>query len=202
MAQTPEERARKKSDAKMAKYYADPEYRAKHNSATSTREKLRRAMEPGYAERVNAKQRARKRDPVLGPAIRKRENQLQRDRYATDPEFRARVVASNVRNKKRKREKTPLEKHIEERLLTEVKRRGGMCSKFVDPGRRGAPDRIVMLPGHPSYFVELKRPRAFGELKSWQSRYHDDIRTAGQQVWVLWGDADVDRFFLELDLCL
>lgn len=93
-----------------------------------------------------------------------------------------------------------LEKQVEERLCAEVERRGGMCPKFIDPSRRGAPDRIVMLPGHPSYFVELKR-RRLGHLKSWQARYHDDIRTAGQRVWVLKGDADVDAFFIEIDLC-
>jgi len=97
--------------------------------------------------------------------------------------------------------KTPLEKQVEEHLCAEVGRRGGMCPKFIDPSRRGAPDRIVMLPGHPSYFVELKRQR-LGHLKSWQARYHDDIRLAGQKVWVLKGDADVDAFFLEIDLCL
>jgi len=202
MTQTPEERQRRKNVAKMERYYGDPEYRARHNARTSAREQLRRKNEPGYAEAVNAKMRARRQDPLLKPLFRARENELQRERYASDPEYRKRRVAANALTKKRKREKTPLEKRIEERLHDEVTRRGGMCSKFVDPGRRGAPDRIVMLPGHPSYFVELKRPRAFGELKSWQSRYHDDIRAAGQKVWVLWGDADVDAFFLEIDLCL
>jgi hypothetical protein len=202
MTQTPEERQRRKNVAKMERYYGDPEYRASHNARTSAREKMRRAAEPGYKETAAAKMRAKRHDPLIGPILKERANHLQRERYASDPEYKARRSASNALTKKRKREKTPLEKHIEERLLDEVKRRGGMCVKFIDPGRRGAPDRIIMLPGHPSYFAELKRPRAFGELKSWQSRYHDDIRDAGQKVWVLWGDADVDAFLLELDLCL
>jgi hypothetical protein len=202
MTQTPEERQRRKNVAKMVRYYGDPEYRARHNARTSERERRRKISDPAYREKLNAQMRARRQDPLLKPALRARENELQRVRYATDPEFRKRRVAANILNKKRKREKTPLEARIEERLYDEVARRGGMCSKFIDPGRRGAPDRIVMLPGHPAYFVELKRPRTFGELKSWQSRYHNDIRAAGQKVWVLWGDADVDAFFLELDLCL
>jgi len=119
--------------------------------------------------------------------------------YWADPK-KSQAAAHTWRTEARK--KTPLEKHVEERLCTEVERRGGMCPKFVDPSRRGAPDRMVLLPGHPTYFVELKRPKSFGELRSWQIRYHDDIRAAGQKVWVLWGDADVDAFLLELDLCL
>lgn len=202
MTQTPEERQRRKNIAKMARYYGDPEYRARHNARTSAREKARRVTEPGYAEAAAAKMRVKRLDPLIGPRLKERANQLQRERYASDPEYKARRSAISSLTKKRKREKTPLEKRIEERLLDEIKRRGGMCSKFIDPGRRGAPDRIVMLPGHPSYFVELKRPHALGGLKSWQSRYHDDIRAAGQKVWVLWGDADVDAFLLELDLCL
>jgi hypothetical protein len=113
----------------------------------------------------------------------------------------AKRLAYNAAYQKAVATKTPLEKHVEEHLCTEVERRGGMCPKFIDPSRRGAPDRIVMLPGHPSYFVELKRQR-LGHLKSWQVRYHDDIRAAGQRVWVLKGDLDVDAFFAEVDLCL
>src|ERR1700689_1082129 len=138
MTQTPEERQRRKNVAKMERYYGDPEYRARHNARTSAREQLRRKNEPGYAEAVNAKMRARRQDPLLKPLFRARENELQRERYASDPEYRKRRVAANALTKKRKREKTPLEKRIEERLHDEVTRRGGMCSKFVDPGRRGA----------------------------------------------------------------
>ena len=39
------------------------------------------------------------------------------------------------------------EKVIEQKLVAEVKRRGGICPKWVSPGFDGMPDRIVLLPG-------------------------------------------------------
>ena len=53
-----------------------------------------------------------------------------------------------------------LEKDIERYLVKRVKELGGVCFKWVSPGRAGVPDRIVLLPqGHVS-FLELKRPGA------------------------------------------
>lgn len=83
---------------------------------------------------------------------------------------------------------------IEDYLVFGVKMLGGLCLKFTSPGRRGAPDRIVCIPGKPAFFVEVKRPRG-GKLRSHQIRYHDDLREAGQQVYVLWTKEDVDGFF-------
>ncbi len=50
------------------------------------------------------------------------------------------------------------EKEIERQLVLEVKRRGGICPKWVSPGFDGVPDRIVMLPGCHIGFVEVKAP--------------------------------------------
>lgn len=93
--------------------------------------------------------------------------------------------------------KYPVEAKAEQYLADGVRMVGGMCPKFNDPGRRGAPDRIVCLPGHPAYFVELKRSK-LGKLDAHQQRYHDDLRAAGQRVWVLWSKEDVDGFFAEI----
>ncbi len=90
-----------------------------------------------------------------------------------------------------------LESKVEDHLVYRVKELGGMCIKFTDPGRRGAPDRIVCLPGHPAYFVELKRPKN-GRLDAHQVRYHESLRRSGQRVWVLWSKEDVDAFFAEI----
>ena len=90
-----------------------------------------------------------------------------------------------------------LEVTVEKHLRDEVKKRGGMCPKFTDTGRRGAPDRLVLLPGHPTYFVELKRPR-IGHLAVHQKRYHADIRAAGQSVIVLDSIEAVDAFLKAL----
>jgi len=110
-----------------------------------------------------------------------------------DPIFRA---AHNARTQAR-RGKYPTEASVENYLVDLVKVLGGLCIKFVDPGRRGAPDRIVCLPGHPSYFVELKRPK-LGRLDAHQARYHDALRSAGQKVWVIWSKEGVDGFFAEI----
>ncbi len=50
------------------------------------------------------------------------------------------------------------EKGIEQALVREVKRRGGICPKWVSPGFAGVPDRIVLLPGRRFGFVEVKAP--------------------------------------------
>ena len=41
------------------------------------------------------------------------------------------------------------EKQIERKLVCEVKKRGGICPKWVSPGFDGVPDRLVFLPGGP-----------------------------------------------------
>lgn len=50
------------------------------------------------------------------------------------------------------------ENTIEHRLVTEVKKRGGIAPKFVSPGLDGVPDRLVLLPQGHMAFVELKAP--------------------------------------------
>jgi hypothetical protein len=49
-----------------------------------------------------------------------------------------------------------LEKTIEQALVKRVKELGGMAEKFVSPGRRSVPDRLITLPGNVIIFVELK----------------------------------------------
>ena len=51
------------------------------------------------------------------------------------------------------------EKTIERRLVQEVKRRGGICPKWVSPGFDGVPDRLVFLPDKHFGLVEVKAPR-------------------------------------------
>lgn len=51
-----------------------------------------------------------------------------------------------------------LEKEIENKLTTEVKKRGGLCLKFVPLSLNGVPDRLVFLPHRKFSFIELKAP--------------------------------------------
>ena len=48
------------------------------------------------------------------------------------------------------------EKAIEQKLVNEVKKHGGICPKCVCPSFDGMPDRIVLLPGGHIGFVEVK----------------------------------------------
>lgn len=72
---------------------------------------------------------------------------------------------------------------IEKHLVAEVKRAGGHAYKFVSPGRRGVPDRIVLLPGGRIVFVECKAPGQ--KPRSEQLREHERLRALGFNVVVL-----------------
>jgi len=75
------------------------------------------------------------------------------------------------------------EKQIEKKLITEVKKRGGICPKWVSPGFDGVPDRIVLLPRGKVAFVEVKAP---GEKpRPLQVSRHKLLRRLGFRVYVL-----------------
>jgi hypothetical protein len=116
-----------------------------------------------------------------------------------DPVYRAARNAVEAARLRRKRARTPREAEVENYLREQIEARDGLCMKFIDPGQRGAPDRIVVLHGCPSYYVELKRPK-MGKLWPRQVRYNDRLRARGQQVWVLWSKEDVDEFIAEVTL--
>lgn len=126
-------------------------------------------------------------------------NKKRRAAYRYNPIERTRRLASAAATRRNILSKYAPEAVAETQLRDEIKRRGGMCPKFIDPARRGAPDRMVMLPGHPIYFVEMKREK-LGRLTPWQLRYHADLRALGHKTWVLWSERDVERFFNEIDL--
>ena len=69
------------------------------------------------------------------------------------------------------------ESDIEKYLVAKAKSLGGKV-KWV--GRRGAPDRLVMLPPTGAIWIELKAP---GEKpKAYQVREHERMRAMGQRV--------------------
>ena len=75
------------------------------------------------------------------------------------------------------------EKQIEKKLITEVKKRGGICPKWVSPGFDGVPDRIVLLPHGKFAFVEVKAPRE--KPRPLQVSRHKLLRRLGFRVYVL-----------------
>ena len=73
------------------------------------------------------------------------------------------------------------ESDIEAFLRKRVEQEGGKCWKWVSPGRRGVPDRIVLLPYGRICFVELKAP---GEKeKPDQVRVQQILRSLGFRVY-------------------
>lgn len=86
---------------------------------------------------------------------------------------------------------TPLEKEIEEKLVKAVKRRGGLCLKWVCPGWAGVPDRIILMPRGRVVFVETKRPRG-GVLSGRQKWWRRTLAGMGFSCWVVWDLADLE----------
>lgn len=74
------------------------------------------------------------------------------------------------------------ESKIERHLVDLVKAAGGQIRKLRWVGRRGAPDRLVLLPGK-AIFVELKNPK--GEPRPEQLREIERLRHAGLDVRVV-----------------
>lgn len=88
------------------------------------------------------------------------------------------------------------EKDIERILVTEVKKLGGRAYKWTSPGNDGVPDRIVILPGRPPIFVELKADH--GKLTALQKVQINRLRALGQDVRVLYGMDHVNGFLREI----
>ena len=84
------------------------------------------------------------------------------------------------------------ERDIERKFVKRVKELGGMCEKFISPGTRSVPDRIVILPGGKIIFVELKRPG--GKPTPAQERDHARRRNLGCIVLVISTIEEIDAF--------
>ncbi|MBR1760908.1 MAG: VRR-NUC domain-containing protein [Schwartzia sp.] len=89
-----------------------------------------------------------------------------------------------------------LEKQIERRLVEGVKKRGGLCYKFVSPGHPGVPDRIVIKPDGKVIFVELKTDT--GRLSKLQNYTIRELREHGADVRVIWGLDGVSKLLEEV----
>ncbi len=82
---------------------------------------------------------------------------------------------------------------IEQAFREEVEAAGGIAYKFVSPGRRGAPDRIVLLPindaGHREivarYFRFVETKATDGHVEDHQEREHKRLRALGYVVEVV-----------------
>lgn len=76
------------------------------------------------------------------------------------------------------------ESDIEKRVCDHVRKLGGIAYKFTSPARRNVPDRLMVLPGGVSFFMEFKAP---GKTPtSGQHREMDRLENLGQSVY--WTD--------------
>lgn len=51
-----------------------------------------------------------------------------------------------------------LEKEVEQTFVKHVKKAGGTTIKLTDPAQAGLPDRLTILPGGHTGFIEFKAP--------------------------------------------
>ena len=75
------------------------------------------------------------------------------------------------------------EKQIENQLVSQVKKIGGIAPKLVSPGFDGMPDRLVLIPDGHIAFVELKAPGK--KPRPLQLARHRLLRSLGFRVYVI-----------------
>lgn len=83
------------------------------------------------------------------------------------------------------------EKDLEDYLVREVAKRGGVAKRLVDETRVGFPDRTVLSDPGRVTFVELKTP--LGKLSSQQRQTIAELRSIGFSVEIPRSREDVDR---------
>jgi hypothetical protein len=81
------------------------------------------------------------------------------------------------------------EAQVEKYLREQIEAAGGLCYKFVSPGRRHVPDRLCELGGW--FMVEVKAP---GEkLRAGQVRERERLKGRGMPVYVVDSKDEVDE---------
>lgn len=84
---------------------------------------------------------------------------------------------------------------VEDYLVSEVKRVGGVCIKLTPPPK-GIQDRLVLLPGGFLAFVELKRPVG-GIIAKLQKFWGERVMFLGQRHYNINSLEMVDMFIQE-----
>lgn len=75
------------------------------------------------------------------------------------------------------------EKQIEQKLVQAVRKKGGLCLKFVSPNFDGMPDRLILLPHGKIAFAELKAPGK--KPRPLQIARHKILMKLGFRVYVI-----------------
>lgn len=90
------------------------------------------------------------------------------------------------------------ESKLERKLVREIKNRGGQAVKWVAPGERGVPDRIVIMPLGKIYFVELKGEGGIVSQLQW--RWLKRLIAWGHKAYILDCEEELDKFLKVVDL--
>lgn len=91
-----------------------------------------------------------------------------------------------------------LEKEVEQEFKELIRSLGGISYKWVSPGRRGIPDRLVFIRGK-VYAVELKK--IDGKTSPLQRLIHRELARHEIQVCVVYGKAGVKKLGGYLYVC-
>ena len=91
-----------------------------------------------------------------------------------------------------------LEKEVEQKFKELIRSLGGISYKWVSPGRRGVPDRLVFIQGR-VFAVELKT--ISGKLSPLQRLIHQELAKHEIQVCVVYGKAGVKKLGGYLYVC-
>lgn len=75
------------------------------------------------------------------------------------------------------------EKQIEQKLVQAVRKKGGLCLKFVSPNFDGMPDRLILLPRGRIAFAELKAPGK--KPRPLQIARHKTLMELGFRVYII-----------------
>ena len=92
------------------------------------------------------------------------------------------------------------EKIIEQYLVREVKKLGGIPYKFKSPQRRSVPDRLCIFTKKIMVFIEVK---ATGKMPT-EAQLREMERLVDKEQWVLWVDSKsgVDRIIKKIKFML
>lgn len=93
-----------------------------------------------------------------------------------------------------------MEKDIEKWLGDQVKNLGGLYYKFVSPGNRGVPDRIIVFSPGVAIFVELKTDK--GRTSAIQDAQIKRLQRVGAPVRVVKGRADAERVVADIRVAM
>lgn len=88
------------------------------------------------------------------------------------------------------------ESSLEKKFRESVERIGGLAPKWVSPGNRGVPDRIVILPDGRTAFVELKAPGR--PLQPLQRKWKRTLEQLGHKHFKIDSEDDIERFIREV----